>query len=97
MGPTAYLLYSAVHAITFIDSSADEMAQTEGLVHKWAPLKPLADKMLTWKPSTDSNNSGWNVVKKKKSTLTRLHRLWSIETGKVELLYSIPVGVIIFI
>jgi hypothetical protein len=85
------------HSLTHTLVEADEMAQTEGLVHKWAPLKPLADKMLTWKPGTDINNSGWNVVKKKKSTLTRLYRLWSIETGKVELLYSIPVGVIIFI
>lgn len=67
---------------------------TEGVYHKWSPIKPIPKDMLECRPTyKDSKHDMWLEAKKDPNFLLHLQRLWSIETGMVENLYSISEGV----
>eukprot|EP00026_Physarum_polycephalum_P004669 Phypoly_transcript_04691.p1 GENE.Phypoly_transcript_04691~~Phypoly_transcript_04691.p1 ORF type:complete len:318 (+),score=11.45 Phypoly_transcript_04691:236-1189(+) len=72
---------------------AADAVQTEGVFHKWSPIKPIPADLTSWKPSLDIDITAWNKVKNNPEVLERFLRLWSIETGQVENLYSFSEGV----
>lgn len=63
--------------------------------YRWSPIKPLPDELFLYNSSI--NVARWQQVLTSPENIMKLQRLWSVETGMIERLYSFDEKVLICI